>query len=300
MIVPPRLRGIAELAHSRPRRRHAFTVDVEDWYHGIPIDRATAARAERRLDHGVGRLLDLLAEHAVQGTFFILGLAAEEHPRLVARIAEAGHEIGCHGWTHDPLYTMTPARMREETRRGRDRLAEITGREITIYRAPYFSITGRSLWALDVLAELGFTHDSSIIPVTTWRYGIAGFDSRPVLIPTPSGAITEIPITTRRMMRREIPVAGGAYFRLYPYALTRSNLLATERENRSAVFYLHPWELDPDHPTIDFHWRARLTHYARLGTTAPKLRRLLREFSFGPLREAHAAPILSPSTRSTP
>ncbi len=265
--------------------RHAFTVDVEEWFHGIPVDGGTRATAERRLDRGLDRLLDRLAAANTRGTFFILGPVADEHPQSVRRIAAAGHEVGCHGWSHDLLYRLTPLQMRDETRRAKELLEDTTGRPVASYRAAYFSITRQSLWALEELAALGFRYDSSIFPVRNWRYGIEDFDSRPQRIETPAGPIYELPISVRRVMGVNLPVSGGAYFRLYPYLLTRSNMREAERAGRPAVFYLHPWELDPDHPRVPFHWKARLTHYVNLTSTEPKLERLLRDFRFAPLGE---------------
>jgi polysaccharide deacetylase family protein (PEP-CTERM system associated) len=263
--------------------RHAFTVDLEDWYHGIPIADETKSAAERRLGRGLGVLLNLLAAHDAKATFFVLGPIALEHPQAVREIAAAGHELGCHGWSHDLLYAMDRARLRDETQRAKSEIEAIAGKPVTAYRAAYFSITRESFWALEVLAGLGFRYDSSIFPVHNWRYGIAGFDPRPQRIETPAGAIYELPISVRRLMGMNLPTSGGAYFRIYPYPLTRSNFKAAEREGRPVVFYLHPWELDPDHPRVPFHWKARATHYVNLKSAAAKLKRLLAEFRFGPL-----------------
>lgn len=264
---------------------HAFTVDVEDWSNGIPIPDAMRAALPSRLDRGLGRLLDLMGEHGVRGTFFLLGPVALAQPDLVRRIVEMGHEIGCHGWSHDLLYDMGPERFRTETQRALEAIRQITGSEVRAYRAAYFSVTRRSLWALDILAELGFRYDSSVIPVRNWRYGIPGFDPHPHLIETAAGPIYEFPISVRRLFGQMLPIAGGAYFRIYPYALTRANFRWAERQGTPAVFYLHPWELDPDHPRVAFDWRARVTHYVNLRRTAPRLRSLLRDFKFAPLGE---------------
>ncbi len=265
--------------------QHAFTVDVEDWYQGIPVGPELRASAESRLDRGLDALLDLLRIHGVRGTFFVLGPVAERWPDAVRRIADEGHEIGCHGWSHDLLYTMTRERFAEETARARATLQSITGRPVTAYRAAYFSITRQSWWALETLAELGFRYDSSIFPVRNWRYGIPDFDPSPQRIHTAAGPIAEFPISVRRLFGQNLPVAGGAYFRLYPYELTRRNLRAAERAGRPAVFYIHPWELDPEHPRVPFYWKARLTHYANLRSTRPRLDRMLREFQFGALAD---------------
>lgn len=265
--------------------KHAFTVDVEDWYHGIPVTESVKTRAERRLGKGLDPLLDMLASHQTKGTFFLLGPIAEEHPTWVKRIAAEGHEIGCHGWSHDLIYTMTRERFREETSRNKQVLEQMTGREVSAYRAAYFSITKASFWALEDLAGLGFKYDSSIFPVKNWRYGIPDFPDSPQTVETAQGPIRELPISVREFAGIKIPVSGGAYFRIYPYSLTRSNLKAREAAGRPAVFYLHPWELDPAHPRIEFDWKARATHYVNLKSSSVKLKQLFEEFSFAPLGE---------------
>ena len=265
--------------------RHAFTVDLEDWYHGIPIAAESKARAERRLHLGTEALLELLQRNNARATFFILGPIAREHPGLVRRIAAAGHDIGSHGVSHDLIYEMSRERFREETRASIRDLEDLIGRPVRSYRAAYFSITRRSLWALDVLAECGVRFDSSIFPVANWRYGIPDWSRRPTVVDTASGPLLEFPISTRRLLGRNIPVTGGAYFRIYPYALTCANVRAAEREGMPVVFYLHPWELDPDHPVVRFRARAMVTHYANLGATRPRLERLLAEFNFTTLGE---------------
>ena len=265
--------------------RHAFTVDLEDWYHGIPIAGEAKRVAERRLHVGTDRLLEMLHRNNAKATFFALSLIADEHPALLRRIAEAGHDIGSHGQSHDLLYEMGPERFREETRSSKRTLEDCIGKPVHSYRAAYFSITRRSLWALEILAAEGIRFDSSIFPVKNWRYGIADYSRRPLVVETAAGPILEFPLSTRRVLGRNVPSTGGAYFRLYPYFLTRSNLHAAEREGLPVVFYLHPWELDPDHPFVRFRPKAMATHYARLRSTAPKLERLLSEFRFTTLGE---------------
>lgn len=263
--------------------QHAFTVDVEDWHQGIPIDAGIKESAAWRLEHSLATLLSVLGEANIKATFFWLGPAAQRHPTWVREMMEAGHEVGTHGWSHDLVYDMTPDRFREETNRAASTIAEITGREVTAYRAAYFSITRKSMWAFEVLAGLGFRYDSSIFPIRNWRYGIPDFSPVPQRLDTPAGPMYELPISVRRVLGLTIPVSGGAYFRLYPYSITRTNIRAAERDKRPVVFYIHPWELDVDHPRLRFHWRARVTHYANLATTERKLRRLVSEFSFRPL-----------------
>ena len=271
-----------------PLVRHAFSVDVEDWFHGIPVDAAIKDSAAPRLERGLHILLDLLGERGALATFFVLGPLVSEYPDVIRRIANEGHELGCHGWSHDPVYEMTPERFTNETRRARDAISDLSGGPVQAYRAAYFSITRQSLWALEILAELGFKYDSSIFPVRNWRYGIADYSRDPVLINTLAGPLWEFPISVMNRYGLTIPVSGGAYFRLYPYGFTRANFLAQERDGRGVIFYLHPWELDPDHPQVSFAWRPRFTHYANLQSTRPKLVRLLREFSFGTISDVMA------------
>src|SRR2546425_8230555 len=265
------------------RMKHAFTVDVEDWYQGIPIAEGMRRSAGKGMEVGLNLLLDLLAEQRTRATFFLLGPVVQEYPALVRRIAADGHELGCHGWSHDLLYEMTPERFLEETRRAMGVITGLTGGPVTAYRAAYFSLTRRSMWALELLARLGFRYDSSIFPIKNWRYGIPDFDPRPQRLETPSGAIYELPITVRRVLGHNVPVSGGAYFRIYPYFVTRTHFRALEPGGRPLVFYLHPWELDPDHPRVPFYWKARLTHYVNLRSAGRKLRRLFRDFQFIPL-----------------
>jgi polysaccharide deacetylase family protein (PEP-CTERM system associated) len=264
---------------------HAFTVDVEDWFEGIPIAPEARAAAEPRLERGTDVLLGLLDNRSVRGTFFFLGPTARRYPELARRVAGAGHEIGCHGWSHDLIYSMDRESFRRETVHAKEVLEEIVGQAVTAYRAAYFSITRRSLWALEVLAELGFLVDSSVFPVKNWRYGIPDFEPAPHEVPTPAGPIYEFPLPVVDYPGRRMPATGGAYFRIYPYFVSRSHMRRLERAGTPAVFYLHPWELDPDHPRVPFHWRPRLTHYWNLSSTKPKLARLLSDFGFAPLRE---------------
>jgi len=207
------------------------------------------------------------------------------HPELVREIAAHGHEIGTHGWSHTLIYTQTPEVFRAEMERSIGLIEDLTGSKVVGHRAPFFSITKRSLWALDVLGELGIEYDSSIYPVYNYRYGIEDAPRWPHAIARGGTRITEFPITTWRVLGKNVPIAGGAYFRLYPYLVTQLGFRSINRAGNSAVFYLHPWELDPEHPRIDLPRRIAATHYANLGSTAGKLRRLLRDFAFAPMRD---------------
>ena len=266
--------------------KHAFTVDLEDWFHGIPIPRESKTVAERRLHVGTERLLEFLDRFQTRATFFVLAGICHQYPELVRRIAAANHDLGSHGHSHDLIYEMSRCRFLDETRFAMRALEDCIGRPVTSYRAAYFSITRQSLWALEVLAGEGIRYDSSIFPIKNWRYGIPDYSRRPVRIETANGPVLEFPLSTRRLLGRNIPTTGGAYFRIYPYWLTRLNMLASEREGMPVVFYLHPWELDTEHPRLRFHPLAMATHYFNLRSTAPKLQRLLTDFSFTTLREA--------------
>jgi polysaccharide deacetylase family protein (PEP-CTERM system associated) len=265
---------------------NALTIDFEDWYQGLEIPQTDWAGFEDRIVPVGHRLLALLAEAGVRATFFVLGYIAERHPDMVRAIAAAGHEVGTHGYSHTLIYNQTPEVFRAELTRAVRVLEEITGRAVVSHRAPFFSITKDSLWALDILGELGIRYDSSIFPVVNYRYGIADAPRWPYEIKSAAHTLTEFPISTWQVMGKNVPIAGGAYFRIYPYAFTRQGLRAINRQGRPFVFYLHPWELDPDHPRIRLPRRiAGLTHYFNLGATERRLRRLLRDFKFAPMQE---------------
>ncbi|MBK9248536.1 MAG: DUF3473 domain-containing protein [Ignavibacteria bacterium] len=266
----------ANLSNIQPGIEHTFTLDVEDWYHGIPI---TQPR-EHRLEYGMNFLMELFERSSVKVTMFWLGDAAKQYPALLRQCADSGHEIGSHALHHTFVYDSNPKKFYEETKAAKSLLEDISGCEIRGFRAPYFSITRSSEWALEVLAQLGFQYDSSIFPMRNVRYGIPNFSREPIIIDTPSGKILEFPISVRAIASMALPVSGGAYFRLYPYFLTKLNLQHHEKLNRSAVFYFHPWEADPDHPRVAVDWKFRLTHYANLGTARQKLVRLFDDFSF--------------------
>lgn len=264
---------------------NALTIDFEDWYQGleIPMDRWDGF--EDRMELAGRRILELLAAAETRATFFVLGAVAERHPHLVHEIAAAGHEIATHGHSHTLIYKQSPAVFREELRRSIGVLEDLCQSPVIGHRAPFFSITTASLWALDVLAEEGIRYDSSVFPTRNPRYGIVGAPRWPYRVATASGDLREFPISTWEVAGRRLPMAGGAYFRIWPYALTSKAFREINREGRAAVFYLHPWEVDPDHPRIDLPRRIRLTHYVNLDATAGRLKRLLQEFAFAPMQE---------------
>jgi polysaccharide deacetylase family protein (PEP-CTERM system associated) len=268
---------------------NAMTVDVEDYYHVSVFDRTVSRddwhRVESRVETSTQRLLDLFDEHDVKATFFVLGWVAEHRPALVREIASRGHEVASHGFGHRIVYETTPAEFREDVRRSKRILEDQTGRAVLGYRAPSYSITARSLWALDVLIDEGFQYDSSIFPIRHDRYGIPDAPRHPYVVSRETGSILEIPPSTVRMNPINLPAAGGGYFRILPYSWTRWAISRINaRERRPAVFYLHPWELDADQPRLPADAFGRFRHYRNLSKTELRLRRLVREFRFAPIQ----------------
>jgi polysaccharide deacetylase family protein (PEP-CTERM system associated) len=268
--------------------RNALTIDLEDYYHvsafreNISPDQwdSQQSRVERNTD----LLLDLLEEAGCKATFFTLGSVAERHSPLIRRVADRGHEIACHSLRHRIVYEMSPQEFREDTRRAKELLEDISGSAVRGYRAPSFSITQKSLWALTVLAELGFRYDSSIFPVKHADYGMPQASRAPFIVETPSGPIVEFPMTTLEFAGRRSPFGGGAYFRLLPYWYTRWGIrFLNLKECKPVCVYLHPWELDPEQPRMAGSLTSRLRHYLGLRNTPAKFRNLIREFEFCPL-----------------
>lgn len=271
---------------------NALTVDVEDYFHvaalASSIPRDTWTSRESRVVGNTHRLLSLFEQFEVKGTFFVLGWVAERYPELIRDIAAGGHEIACHGFSHRLVYEQSPEEFREETLRSKNLLEDIIGSRVLGYRAASYSVVRSSLWALDILVELGFTYDSSIFPVHHDRYGIPDAERAPHRLSTPGGKlIVEWPLATASILGLRLPVAGGGYFRLLPYWLSRWGLASiNRRELRPFIFYLHPWEIDPAQPRVPASWLSRFRHYTNLGKCEERLRRLLGEFRFGTARDS--------------
>lgn len=279
---------------------NAMTIDVEDYFHVSVFDgvvpRHRWDQLESRVCANTDRLLDILDERSVRGTFFILGWVAERFPDLVRRIAWAGHEIASHGYAHRLVYDQTPEAFREDVRRAKALLESTAGVPVRGFRAPSYSITARSLWALDILIEEGYTYDTSIFPIHHDRYGIPLSARQPYWIHRRSGSILEIPGSTLRWNGMNLPIGGGGYFRLLPYGWTRWGISRlNQQEERPAVFYLHPWEIDPNQPRLHTSTLGRMRHYGRLDQTEDRLRRLISEFAFGPLSSTFVAESPAPA-----
>jgi polysaccharide deacetylase family protein (PEP-CTERM system associated) len=270
---------------------NAMTVDVEDYFHvsalAEVISRSDWDRMEYRAEQSTQRLLQMFAEHQIQATFFVLGWVAQRSPQLVRRIHDAGHEVACHGLTHELVYRQSPTVFRDETARSKAMLEDIIGAPVLGYRAASYSITARSLWAIDILCELGFRYDSSIFPIAHDRYGIPGASTRPGPLTSTTGqTILEFPLSTAKVLGMRVPVAGGGYFRLLPYAFTRWALKSiNSRDRLPFIFYLHPWEIDPGQPRFRASWLSRFRHYNNLDVCEARLRKLLRDFRFARVRD---------------
>ncbi len=279
---------------------NAFTVDVEDYFQVSAFEKNIARSQWADFPHHVvdntERILDLLAEHEVKGTFFVLGWVADHYPQLVRRIADAGHELASHSYWHRLVYELTPEQFREDLRNSKRAIEDASGVAVDCYRAPSFSITRKSIWALEILVEEGFSCDSSVFPIVHDRYGIPDAKTGIHQIQTPSGPIWEFPPSVRRLAGMNLPVSGGGYFRLYPYAFTANSFWRiNHQQNEAFMFYVHPWEVDVEQQRMPFAKGAtRFRHYVNLHTTEHKLRRLLRGFSFGTISD-----VLRPYVEST-
>ncbi len=271
---------------------HYFTVDVEEYYQVSALEpyvpRSAWGRFESRVVGSVELLLELLAGHDARGTFFILGVVAETHPALVKRIVAEGHEVASHGWDHGRVSRQTPEEFRASVRRTKRLLEDLAGSEVLGFRAPSFSIVPGCEWAIDTLIEEGYRYDSSLFPVRRNGYGYPGGQRDPHWLERPSGRLMEVPPATLRRWGLNFPAAGGAYFRLLPYALVKAALTDSEARGVPATFYIHPWEIDPDQPRLKVSWATRLRHYGGLRRTVGRLRRLLTDFRFRPMAEALA------------
>ena len=271
---------------------NALTIDVEDYFHVSAFEKYIRPEDWEsypfRAGDGVLKILDTLDEFRVSATFFVLGWVAERFPGLVVEIKKRGHEVACHGYWHKLVYSTGRDVFRQDVRRAKSVLEDITGAEVKGYRAPSYSITAKSLWALDILVEEGFAYDSSIFPIVHDIYGIPGASRFPHEINTSSGAIMEFPMSTIDVpgVGFKLPFAGGGYLRVLPvWAVKRAISYMNTRELQPAVLYFHPWEIDPGQPRIKASLRSRFRHYVNLNKTMTKIRFLLSLLKFAPMAD---------------
>lgn len=279
---------------------NALSIDIEDWFQvgafETTIKRADWPQFASRVERNTDVLLDLFARLDVKATFFTLGWVAERHPKLIRRIVAGGHEVASHGYDHRRVFTFTPEQFRDDLRKSRALLEQAGAVPVRGYRAPSFSIDARTPWAHEILAEEGYSYSSSVAPVWHDHYGwpeAPRFAYRPL----ENSPFIELPVTTARLMGRTIAAGGGGFFRLMPYAFTHWAVgQVNKRDHRPAIFYFHPWEIDPDQPRVaNAPLKSRLRHYANLSITAAKLERLLGAFCWGRVND-----ILADQARDAP
>lgn len=272
------------------RRRHIFTVDVEEYFqvHAFEgcIKRGEWDAMPSRVHRSTETLLEMLDLADARGTFFVLGWIADRYPDLVRRIAGAGHEIASHGWEHLRVTEMSPEEFRQDVRRTRELLEDLTNQPVVGFRAASFSIVEEMEWPLRILVEEGYRYDSSLIPALRFGPSSPETDPDPHRKITGSGPLLELPVTTLSVAGARAVAAGGAYFRHFPYGVVRRALSGAEERDVPGVFYMHPWELDVYQPRLSVPWLARLRHYRGLDRMRERLARLLQEFDFVSAREA--------------
>lgn len=273
---------------------NGLSVDVEDWFQvgafETVIDRASWDGLDCRVERNCDAVLAMFDEAGVKGTFFTLGWVAARYPAIMRRIGDAGHEIASHGWDHARVFTLDRESFAADLARTRTVLEDVTGRQVSGYRAPSFSIDARTPWAHEVLAEQGYAYSSSVAPIVHDHYGwreAPRFAFRPVT----GAGLLEIPVTTAEFAGRRIAAGGGGFFRVLPYAVSRWAIRqVNRRERRPAVFYFHPWEIDPEQPRVaSAPLRSRLRHYSNLSGMAAKLRQLIGDFRWGRMDEVAAS-----------
>lgn len=266
---------------------HCLTFDIEEHFQvsrfDSPIRRRHWGSFESRVAPNTCKVLELLARHQTKATFFVLAWVAERHPRLIKQIAECGHEIASHGYGHELVTAQTPELFRADVKKAKQILENLTGSPIQGYRAPGFTITRETLWALPILAEEGYTYDSSVVPIRHDHCGLPGADPWHHLRQTASGPIWEVPPSTVNLGAVRLPIAGGSYFRLLPFSVLFLLFKRIERQGRPLVMYFHPWELDPQQPRMEGPFLSRLFHYLNLGKMESRLSTLLSTFRFAPI-----------------
>lgn len=267
---------------------NALTIDVEDYYMVSAFSDIVRFedwnKFESRVDKNTHAILDLLDVYSVKATFFVLGWVAEHNPELVKEIDRRGHELASHGYNHRLVYELTPDEFRDDTRKSKKIIEDISGKPVIGYRATSFSITEKSIWSLDIISEEGFLYDSSIFPIRHDKYGMPNAKRFPHRISLHANSIIEFPMSTFKLMGYQVPVAGGGYLRLYPWWFTDLAIRSiNEKEKQPAIVYLHPWEIDVEQPRLNGHLFSKMRHYTNLHKTSSKVANILKHFSFKPL-----------------
>lgn len=268
--------------------KNAMTIDVEDYFQVSAfapyIARGDWDRLRCRTPANIERILAMLDEAGVKATFFTLGWIAERHPQIVRDIVAGGHELASHGYGHERASDLSPTAFSDDVRRAKNLLEDIGGVAVNGYRAPSFSIGSDNLWAFDVLAEAGYRYSSSVYPIQHDHYGMP---DAPRWAHAVRAGLIEVPVTTNRFGSRNLPSSGGGYFRLLPYGVSRWLIQrVNEREQQAAVFYFHPWEIDPEQPRVrGIDAKSRFRHYLNLSRTEARIRRLLGDFRWGRMDE---------------
>jgi polysaccharide deacetylase family protein (PEP-CTERM system associated) len=275
---------------------NALSVDVEEHFmveaFADRISPDTWPTLPSRVVENTHRVLTLFAQHRMRATFFVVGWVAERYPGLVREISAAGHEVACHSYLHQAIWKLSPEQFRQDTRRALSAIEDATGKKVQGYRAPTFSVVDRTLWALDILAELGLQYDSSIFPVHHDTYGIPDAPRFTFSWKLASGSLFEMPMTTARVFRRNLPGGGGGYLRILPLFYNRWIMRRiVDHEKRPVVLYFHPWEIDPEQPRMSGTWKSRLRHYRNLHDMERRLSVFLADHRFAPLCEVLQAEI---------
>lgn len=270
--------------------QNVMTVDVEEHFQVAALAETISYQdwpdIPSRVEQNTHKLLDLFDQHDIKVTHFILGWVAERYPSLVKEIDNRGHEVASHGYSHQLIYDQSREVFRQETIKSKSLLEDTIGKSVAGYRAASYSITRQSLWALDILAEAGFQYDSSIFPIVHDRYGIPNSPREPYLLRTESGnELLELPLSTDSLMGQTLPIAGGGYFRLYPLWLSKWFYNRRVKQNKPFIFYLHPWEIDPEQPRVEVSWLSRFRHYNNLDKCSTRLSKLLQTYSFTTMQQ---------------
>ncbi len=267
---------------------NALSIDVEEYFQVEALREVIPycqwEELPPRINKNINHILDVLEAKKIKATFFCLGWVARKHPNIIKKIATAGHEVASHGWSHTPIFRLNPEEFRREIRKSKALLEDLAGKEIAGFRAPTYSITSQTIWALQILAEEGYRYDSSIFPIYHDLYGFPEAPRFPFFLKDIH--LVEFPISTFTLGNLKIPISGGGYFRLFPYKLTRFLLQKfLQKEQKPFIFYIHPWEFDPHQPRFKAPLKSRFRHYLNLSKTKKRFEKLLDDFSFAPVKD---------------